>query len=103
MLKKIREKKWFIILSNRYVLTGFFFVVWMLFLDANSYLIHHELNEEIDRMEEGIDYYSGELEVNKEQLEALESDPEKLEKFAREEYWMHQPGEEIYLIEFEED
>ena len=32
-------------------------------------------------------------------LNELESDPKQLEKFARETYWMHRPGEEVLLVE----
>lgn len=79
------------------------FAVWMLFLDANSWLIHRELSKEIDDLEDGIEFYQTELEKNKKELEELESNPEKLEKFAREKYWLHRDGEEVTLIEIVED
>lgn len=103
MLKKLRQKKWFKVLSNRYVLVGVIFSVWMLFLDANSFLVHRELNKEIEELETGIDYYQNELEHDRQRLHELESDTAMLEKFAREQYWMKKPNEEIYLIEFEEE
>ena len=95
----IRQKRWFRIVTNKFVLATMGFIIWMLFLDVNSYLIHHELNQEIDELEESIDYYRTEIDRDKKQLEELTGDPEKLEKFAREQYWMKEPGEEIYLIE----
>ena len=72
MLKKLRDKKWFRIASNKYLLVLLGFVLWMLFLDTNSWLIHHELNSEI----------------------------EELESFARQEYYMKRENEEIYIIEY---
>lgn len=96
---KLKSNIWIKRLGNRYVLVGLAFAIWMLFLDANSYLVHRELDQELNRMEENILYYKKELEVIREQLQALESDPEKLEKFARETFFMHREGEEIYLIE----
>ena len=75
------------------------FVVWMLFLDINSYLIHHELNTEIEELEESIQYYRKEIESDEKKLEELTTDDKKLEKFAREQYWMHREGEQIFLIE----
>lgn len=95
----LKGKKWFRITTNKFVLTTLGFIVWMLFLDVNSYLIHNELNTEIDELEESIQYYDAEISRDKRQLEELTSNPEKLEKFAREQYWMKKPGEEIYLIE----
>lgn len=75
------------------------FIIWMLFLDINSYLIHHELNAEIDELEESIEYYGTEIESDIKKLEELTTDDKKLEKFAREQYWMHREGEQIFLIE----
>lgn len=75
------------------------FVVWMAFLDRNSLGLHMELNRDIESLEQGKEFYQSELEKNKRELEELESDPEKLEKFARERYWMHKDGEEVFLVE----
>lgn len=75
------------------------FIIWMLFLDINSYLIHHELNTEIKELEESIDYYRDEIASDEKKLGELTTDDKKLEKFAREQYWMHRKGEQIFLIE----
>lgn len=99
----VKDKRWFIIATNKFVLATVGFIIWMLFLDVNSYLIHHELNGEIDELEQSIEYYQTEIARDKTQLEELTSDPEKLEKFAREQYWMKKPGEEIYLVEETEE
>ena len=52
MSKNNTTKTWFSILSNRYVLLSIAFVVWMIFFDTNSWLIHKELDEEIDVLEQ---------------------------------------------------
>lgn len=97
--QQLLSQRWFRIISNKFFLTTIGFVAWMLFLDVNSYLIHRELDKEIEELQESIDYYNREIAIDKKQLQELNSDPEKLEKFAREQYWMKRPGEEIYLIE----
>lgn len=98
MLKKWRNKRWFKIVSNVYVLATLIFFVWIAFLDRNSFMLHRELDAQIETLEAGKANYQAELEKNKRELEELESDPEKLEKFAREHYWMHKEGEEVFLI-----
>ena len=98
-LELLRNKRWFKIASNKFVLATVAFMVWMFFLDVNSFMIQHELNTEIDELERSIEYYKGEIATDKQKLEELTSDPEKLEKFAREEYWMKRPGEEIFIVE----
>ena len=48
--KELREKRWFKIISNKYVLIILVFGVWMFFLDSNSWLVHRELDEELDAL-----------------------------------------------------
>ena len=86
-------------LRNKYVLTGLLFGVWMLFLDSNNLRIQWELDQEVRALEDGVRYYRSELEKTQKRLTELESDPAQLEKFARETYWMHRPGEEVLLVE----
>lgn len=90
-------------LLNRYFITSITFLVWMGFFDSSSLLMHWELSEEIERLEEGIDFYAKELESDQQKLHLLQSDPEHLEKFAREEYWLCREGEEVFLVELTAD
>ena len=87
--------------KNLFVIILIAFAIWMLFFDANSYLIHHELNSEIDDLEDEKDYYRREIEKDKKALEELSTD-EGLEKLAREKYYMKRENEEIYIIEYED-
>lgn len=103
MLKRWKNTTWFKVLSNKYVVAVIVFAFWMAFLDRNSIGLHMELSERINDLEEAKAHYESELEQNRRELEELESDPEKLEKFAREKYWMHKEGEEVFLIEVAED
>jgi len=84
------------------VLSLCLFTIWMGFLDVNSWLIHQELNQDLRDLQESIDYYRSEIEKDQAQLEELNSSPENLEKFAREQYYLSQPNEEVFLIEFGE-
>jgi cell division protein DivIC len=95
---KLRNNKWFRILSNRYFIIISFFVVWMVFFDANSLLIHRELNKEIRELENNSEYFQKEISKDKEFIEKL-NDDEELEKFAREQYYLKKENEEIFLIE----
>ncbi|HEY5688205.1 MAG TPA: septum formation initiator family protein [Yeosuana sp.] len=87
--------------KNVFILILFVFIVWMLFFDANSYLIHHELNSDIDALETEKEYYRKEIEKDKKAIKKLSTE-EGLEKFAREEYYMKRDSEEIFIIEYED-
>ncbi|PKA96843.1 septum formation initiator [Flavobacteriaceae bacterium MAR_2009_75] len=100
-LKDLRKKKWFSVLTNVYILVLTVFVIWMLFFDTNSLLIHLELKKEINKLEKQQEFLKEEIANDKIILERL-SDPEELEKFAREKYYLKKKNEEIYLIEYED-
>ncbi len=100
-LKTLKTKKWFKILTNTYVLVLTVFVIWMLFFDTNSLLIHLELKREINKLEKTQEFLKREIEEDKKIIEKL-SNEEELERFAREEYYLKKKNEEIYLIEYED-
>jgi cell division protein FtsB len=99
-LKELRKKRWFKILSNKYVLLSLFFAGWMFFLDSNSWFIHRELDQEINELEDNKRYYQNEINRDKAVIEQLQ-DSVELEKFARQKYFMKRPDEEIYIIEYD--
>lgn len=87
--------------KNVFILILTVFIVWMLFFDANSWLIHHELNNEIEDLENEREYYKKEIEKDNKAIKKLSTE-EGIEKFAREEYYMKRENEEIYIIEYED-
>ena len=90
------------ILSNRYVIVLVFFAVWMLFLDNTSYLDHRVLNKELDELENNKEYYQEEIKKDEENIKRLKN-PDQIEKYAREKYYMKRDSEDIYIIEYEGD
>lgn len=89
-------------MSNKYVLVLVAFVFWMLFLDSNSWLIHNELNTEIEDLEKNKQYYLDEINKDKAIMNKL-NDSLELEKFARSEYFMKRENEEIFIIEYQKE
>ncbi len=88
-------------LKNIFVIIFIVFAVWMLFIDSNSLLIHHELNEDINDLEDEKEYYNKEIEKDKKAIKELSTD-EGIEKLAREKYYMKKDNEDIYIIEYED-
>jgi len=100
-LKKLKENKFIRIISNPFLLIFIVFLIWILFIDENSYLFHHKtLNPEIEKLENDKNYYQTEIKADKKKIDQLE-DPESLDKFAREKYKMKKENEDIYIIEFD--
>lgn len=100
-LKELKEKRWFKIFTNIYILISSIFIVWMLFFDANSWwFTHRELNDEIEKLQQQQLHLEEQIYHDKKLINQLKSN-ENIEKFAREKYYYKKENEEIYLIEFD--
>ncbi|MGM8361385.1 FtsB family cell division protein [Flavobacterium sp. ARAG 55.4] len=102
MKNPYKEKGWFKFLSNKYMWSLSFFAVWMLFLDNYSYFDHRVLDNQIQELEDNKTYYQEEIKKDEAQIKQLKN-PEQIEKYAREKYYMKKDSEDIYIIEFEGD
>ena len=99
--KELKQKKWFKLMTNTYILVLTIFVIWMAFFDTNSLLIHNELQQEINKLEQQREFLQQEIDKDKQLLKELRN-PEAMEKYARENYYMKKDDEEIFLIEYED-
>lgn len=87
--------------KNIYFLISLVFVIWMLFFDGNSWLIHRELNKEKAKIENSKEFYKNEIKKDLKEIKEL-STQNGLEKFAREKYYMKKENEDIFIIEYED-
>ncbi len=87
-------------LRNRYFLVLVAFFAWMIFVDKHDFLTQWRLQKTVNKLEEDKAYYSKQIEVAKQ--ERLDLDLNK-EKFAREQYYMKKPGEDVFIIVKDED
>ena len=95
-----RDSGWFKFVSNKYVLVLLFFIVWMLFLDNYSWFNSRELNSQIDELEDNKQYYKDEIRKDNQSIKLLRN-PDQVEKYAREKYFMKRDSEDIYIIEYQ--
>lgn len=86
------------VLKNKYFIAGSFFAVWITFFDNNNLIDRWHFKKQLNELNEKRDYYQQEIEKNKQDLEALMGNKEKLEKFAREKYLMKKDDEEIFVF-----
>lgn len=100
-LREIKNNKWVRIASNKYLLILILFLVWMVFFDTNSFFIHQELNDDINKLENNKKVYQEEIKNDKLFIEKMK-DSSEIEKFAREKYYLKKENEDIYIIEHED-
>lgn len=89
-------------LGSRYTLIFLFFIVWMLFLDNQSYLDQRILNKQINELEDNKTYYKEEIAKDQQSIKNLKN-PGQTERYAREKYYMKRDSEDIYIIDIEDD
>ena len=99
-MASVRDSGWFRFVSNKYVLVTLFFIVCMLFLDNYSLWNQRALNGQIDEMEDNKKYYQDEIKKDNKSIKLLKN-PDQVEKYAREKYFMKKDSEDIYIIEYE--
>ena len=87
-------------LKNSYVIIIIIFVIWMIFFDSNSILVHNELNNDINDLKNQKEYYKNEIERDNIELNQIKTDS-GLEKYAREKLFMKRDNEEIFIIEYD--
>ena len=74
-------------------------VVYVIFFTKESMAQNEEYNHTIDSLQTSIQFYSDTLRYYDSLNRRLSVDPQTMERVVREEYHMHRPGEEIYIVE----
>ena len=100
IFKKIKNSKFFKIVSNLYILISVLFFIWIFFIDSNSVLVNIKLNKEISQLKERKEILKNQIEMDKKVISNLQN-RDSLEKYAREQLYMKKDNEEIFIIEFE--
>lgn len=90
---------WNYIRRHKYLITVLIFLVVIGFLDENSLIQRIKHRSEISSLNSEIEKYRKQYERDTEKLKELTTNPEALEKIAREKYLMKKPNEDIYVFE----
>jgi cell division protein FtsB len=83
---------------NAYVLVTIVFVGLTFTAGDSTLYKRYTYDEKIRELEKEIKFYQDEIKINKEKLNSLRTDKEGLERFAREEYYMKKPDEDVFII-----
>ena len=92
-------KKWFSVLTNKYLLSFVFLIVWIVFFNEINIFDQKDKLQELSNLNKKKAYYIKEIEAAKQELSDMKNNPEALEKYAREKYLMKKEGEDIYIVE----
>ena len=86
------------IIKNKYLLTLFIFIVWIVIFDRDNLIDRYDSMRELRHIEAEKEQYKARIEEDTQSLDKLK-DPEYLERFAREEHKMKKDNEDLFIIE----
>ena len=87
------------VLLNKYFIVGLLFLVWICFFDTNNVGELIRTRRTLRSQRRQIEFYNQEISKMDRKIDQLQSQRDTLEKFAREEYYYQQDGEDVYVIE----
>ncbi len=86
------------LVKNKYILTLIIFFFWLLFFDSNNLIDRYKELRKLSQFEKDRIYFTERIEIDSKRLRQLKTSNKNLEKFAREQYFMKKPNEEIFVI-----
>ena len=90
-------------LLNKYFIASLVFVLLILFNSRTS--LHHMIQsmKTLSEQQQQEQYYRQEIETTDERINQLTSNKDTLEMFARENYYFQEDGEDVFIVEKNED
>ena len=91
-------KNWRSIFYNKYLITGIAFAIWMMFFDRNDLPSQIRRSAELYKMKQNQKNMALLIANTEKELQLLKTNPETLEKYAREKFLMKKDNEDVYIV-----
>ncbi len=85
-------------LKNKYLLTGAFFIVWMLFFDPKDILSDFERRDKLNELQSSELHLKQLITKSHQELDLLKNNAQSIEKYAREKYMMKKDNEDLFIV-----
>ena len=89
-------------LSNKYVIATLIFAALIVFIDQYNVFEQGRSYRTLRKVKKEVEYYDGEIEKSRQELNELKTDTAALEKVAREQHLMKRDDEVIYVLDIKE-
>ena len=91
------------LIRNKFLIVFVFFILWVLIFDQNSVINQISIKKKLKKLKADKEFYQDKISKDSIRLEELKNNPDNIEDFARENYYMKKKGEDIYVIVEKED
>ena len=84
---------------NKFVLTIIFFIVWLVIFDSNNLISRYKELRHLNNLIREKEFFTEKIASDRRKLYELKTNDYNLEKFAREQYKMKNPDEDLYVVQ----
>lgn len=88
----------FSFLRNKYLLTGTFFLVWMIFFNEKDLISDFKRKVKLKELQKSEQQLSLIIKETRQELGQLKNNARTIEKYAREKYLMKKDNEDLFII-----
>ncbi len=88
---------------NKYGITLLVFFFIFVFFSEHNLISRWKNSREIHRLENEIEYYENQIRKDKKEIKKIQSGNDRLEKYGREKFYLKKEGEDIFIIEEENE
>lgn len=85
-------------LKNKYFIATAAILIWMTFLDRNNLIHQVQKSVQLSELKSEKQYYKEKIKETQKARKNLMKNSESLERYAREQYFMKKPDEELYIV-----
>lgn len=86
------------VIKNKYIIATVIFAVWMLFFDRHDVTTQYGYYSELKDLEAQRDFYTEEMEQLYQTVSDIHSNPEEVQRIARERYQMKKDNEDVFVV-----
>ncbi|MFV0521192.1 MAG: FtsB family cell division protein [Mangrovibacterium sp.] len=94
----IIDKRFFKKLFNKWTIPIVLFLLYILFNGDHSVLTNMRHKAELKELKKQESYLKQKITNDKRRINELQSDQKNLEKFAREQFYMHKDNEDVFIV-----
>ena len=84
--------------KNKYVITGFLFIIWMLFFDRKDWSLITAMRDKLHDLQKSEAHLTEKIGDTKKELGLLKTNAQTIEKYAREKYLMKKDNEDLFIV-----
>ncbi|MGK6350920.1 FtsB family cell division protein [Parapedobacter sp. DT-150] len=86
------------LIRNKYLIAAVAFVIWMLFFDRHDVAMQYDYYSQLKGLKAEKAFYTQEIEHVNKTLNDLNTNPQELQRMAREKYKMKKENEDVFVI-----